>query len=556
MRGYFIHPFDDDRFIAGNAHGCDSKSSKILPDVDAIVASGRRRRPAGRRRRGRCARSTRRPPSTPRNPRRRRRSARRWPPAGRSTSSNWRASFVDGAGGKSVLETMWPLLRGVDGSIVVSLDDVARAITATAERAHVIAEGAAGCAVAAALSGRAGARQGRRHRLRRQHRSGSTRLRPRLVDETPPEFQRFHRHMSRYASLPPRPPRIARLDELAIDLWWSWHEARAVFRRLDYAALAERRRTTRCGCCGRFRRRRLEAAAADPEFLALYDRAVDGARRARGRRETPGGRDTAPHLAGRVGGVLLRRVRAPPVAADLRRRSRRARRRSLQGSRRPRRAARRRRVHVPAGLLPPAPVGRRLAGRKLRAPELDRRADRRGDAAGRQAVHHRGAARRPIGARRRLARAVSAASRSTCSIPISKRTRRGIASCRRGCTAAIARRVSSRKSSSASAACARSRRSASTRAPFISTKATPPSSCCSASANYVERGRSFDDALEEIRRDDDLHDPHAGAGRPRRVPVSSGRKASGRLLGHAWAASRSSFSRSARTTAAAACSST
>ena len=70
---------------------------------------------------------------------------------------NWRASFVDGAGGKSVLETMWPLLRKVRGSIVVTLDDVARAIRLTAERAHVIAEGAAGCAVAAAMTGRAGA---------------------------------------------------------------------------------------------------------------------------------------------------------------------------------------------------------------------------------------------------------------------------------------------------------------------------------------------------------------------------------------------------------------
>jgi threonine dehydratase len=69
---------------------------------------------------------------------------------------NWRASFVDGAGGKSVLETMWPLLRGVNGSIVVTLDDVARAIRVVAERAHVIAEGAGGCAVAGALSGRAG----------------------------------------------------------------------------------------------------------------------------------------------------------------------------------------------------------------------------------------------------------------------------------------------------------------------------------------------------------------------------------------------------------------
>jgi threonine dehydratase len=69
---------------------------------------------------------------------------------------NWQASFVDGAGGKSVLPTMWPLLSKLAGSIVVTLDEVARAMALTAERARVIAEGAAGCAIAAALSGRAG----------------------------------------------------------------------------------------------------------------------------------------------------------------------------------------------------------------------------------------------------------------------------------------------------------------------------------------------------------------------------------------------------------------
>ena len=66
------------------------------------------------------------------------------------------ASFVDGAGGKSVLPTMWPFLKALSGSIVVSLDDVSAAMKLVAERAHVIMEGAAGCAVAAALSGRAG----------------------------------------------------------------------------------------------------------------------------------------------------------------------------------------------------------------------------------------------------------------------------------------------------------------------------------------------------------------------------------------------------------------
>ena len=42
--------------------------------------------------------------------------------------------------------------------------------------------------------------------------------------------------MNRYSNLPPLPARISRLDELAVDLWWSWHpEGRKVFRRLDYA---------------------------------------------------------------------------------------------------------------------------------------------------------------------------------------------------------------------------------------------------------------------------------------------------------------------------------
>jgi threonine dehydratase len=52
---------------------------------------------------------------------------------------------------------MWPLLqRVVDDSIVVSLDEARQAMKHTAERVHVIAEGAASCAVAAALSARAG----------------------------------------------------------------------------------------------------------------------------------------------------------------------------------------------------------------------------------------------------------------------------------------------------------------------------------------------------------------------------------------------------------------
>jgi threonine dehydratase len=67
--------------------------------------------------------------------------------------TDWQASFVDGAGGKSVLETMWPLLdEYVHESIVVSLDEAARAMRLVAERARVIAEGAGACAVAAAVA--------------------------------------------------------------------------------------------------------------------------------------------------------------------------------------------------------------------------------------------------------------------------------------------------------------------------------------------------------------------------------------------------------------------
>ena len=65
----------------------------------------------------------------------------------------WTASFVDGAGGKSVLPSMWPLLQQwVDESIVVSLEQAAQAMKIAAMRCHVIAEGAAACAIAAALT--------------------------------------------------------------------------------------------------------------------------------------------------------------------------------------------------------------------------------------------------------------------------------------------------------------------------------------------------------------------------------------------------------------------
>jgi starch phosphorylase len=90
--------------------------------------------------------------------------------------------------------------------------------------------------------------------------------------------------MNRYSNLPPLPSRISRLDELAVDLWWSWHaEARAVFRRLDYT-LWRATAHNPVRMLALLPAGKLDAAAADPEFAHLYDRAMaalDAARAAR-----------------------------------------------------------------------------------------------------------------------------------------------------------------------------------------------------------------------------------------------------------------------------------
>ena len=152
MRGRFVHPFDDDRFIAGNAtlgleivedlphvdaivaalggggllSGIGSAVKALKPDTRLIAAEPETAAPFATSLRNGCA----------------------------SRFDAWRASFVDGAGGQSVLPTMWPLLSSlVESSIVVPLSDVAAAMRLVADRCHVVMEGAAGCAVAAALSG-------------------------------------------------------------------------------------------------------------------------------------------------------------------------------------------------------------------------------------------------------------------------------------------------------------------------------------------------------------------------------------------------------------------
>jgi threonine dehydratase len=153
MRGRFVHPFDDDRFIAGNAT-LGLEILEALPHVDAIVgAVGGGGLLSGVGSAVKALKPDTRiiaaEPETasPLETSLRNGSASRF--------DQWRPSFVDGAGGKSVLPTMWPLLsRLVEASIVVTLSDVAAAMRLVADRCHVVSEGAAGCAVAAALSGR------------------------------------------------------------------------------------------------------------------------------------------------------------------------------------------------------------------------------------------------------------------------------------------------------------------------------------------------------------------------------------------------------------------
>jgi len=80
--------------------------------------------------------------------------------AGQPREIEYRPSFVDGAGGRSILPKMWPLVRGlVDGARTVSLDETAAAVRLLAERTRVVAEGAGALAVAAALAGRAEGRK-------------------------------------------------------------------------------------------------------------------------------------------------------------------------------------------------------------------------------------------------------------------------------------------------------------------------------------------------------------------------------------------------------------
>jgi threonine dehydratase len=155
MQGTFVHPFEDDAFIAGNA-SCGLEILEDLPDVDAVVvAFGGGGLSCGiatvMRERAPHVKVFAAEPETAFP------LARSFAMGSAQSFPEWQASFVDGCGGKSVLPRMWALAHHLlAGGIVASLEECRHAMRIVAERNRVIAEGAGACAVAAGLSGKAG----------------------------------------------------------------------------------------------------------------------------------------------------------------------------------------------------------------------------------------------------------------------------------------------------------------------------------------------------------------------------------------------------------------
>lgn len=150
MDGLFVHPVSDPDVIAGNA----TIAAEILddaPDTDTVlvpfgggglscgIALGLRARGSTARVFA-CEVAAAAPLAA---------SLR----AGKPSTVDRTPSFVDGIGIGSLLEEMWPLASTLlGGSLVSSVDDIARAVRFLAERAHVIVEGAGAASVAAAMS--------------------------------------------------------------------------------------------------------------------------------------------------------------------------------------------------------------------------------------------------------------------------------------------------------------------------------------------------------------------------------------------------------------------
>ena len=153
MRGVFVHPFADNDVMAGNA----TIGAEIFEDVhhhiDAVLVPFG----GGGLACGVAAAVRSISPSTKVYAVEVHTAAPLTPSlsAGHPVTVTRNASFVDGMGSGSVSAEMWPLVQQlIDGTVVVTLTEIANAIRVLADRANVVAEGAGAAAVAAALSGR------------------------------------------------------------------------------------------------------------------------------------------------------------------------------------------------------------------------------------------------------------------------------------------------------------------------------------------------------------------------------------------------------------------
>jgi threonine dehydratase len=155
IEGTFVHPFDDDNFIAG--HG--TMGLEILedaPETVAVIASiggGGLITGVG------SAIKALKPevkiwgvePETAAP------AALSFAKGSPQVFPDWQSSFVDGAGGRSVFPRMWERMKPiVDECIVVTLDQTKNAMRMMAEKVRVIAEGAGAMPLAAALTGKVG----------------------------------------------------------------------------------------------------------------------------------------------------------------------------------------------------------------------------------------------------------------------------------------------------------------------------------------------------------------------------------------------------------------
>jgi threonine dehydratase len=155
--GVFVHPFDDTRVMAGNGT-IALELLEDLPEVETVlvpwgggglslgIAAGIKAvRPSCKVIAVEAEGAAPLAPSLA---------------AGRPIEVDYRPSFVDGIGSRTVMPEMFELAsKHLDGSLVASIADVASAVRLLVERNHVVAEGAGAAAVAVALAGHAG--QGR-----------------------------------------------------------------------------------------------------------------------------------------------------------------------------------------------------------------------------------------------------------------------------------------------------------------------------------------------------------------------------------------------------------